>query len=103
MAKRGNSNTQERIALMGRFLEVVGHDKIDCLVADREFIGAEWFAWLSAHHIAFHLRIRHDMKVSRTTGVLAPARNWVSDSSGTILVVKDRFFSSHHRGEAVPA
>ena len=76
LAKRGNSNTQERIALMGRFLEVVGHDKIDCLVADREFIGAEWFAWLSAHHIAFHLRIRHDMKVSRTTGVLAPARNF---------------------------
>ena len=75
-AKRGNSNTRERIALMGRFLEVVGHDKIDCLVADREFIGAEGFAWLSAHHIAFHLRIRHDMKVSRTTGVLAPARNF---------------------------
>ena len=62
--------------MLGRFLEVVGHDKIDCLVADREFIGAEWFAWLRAHPIAFYIRIRHAMKVSRTTGVLAPARNF---------------------------
>ena len=38
------SNTQERIELLGQFLKVLGSDKIDCLVADREFIGAEWFA-----------------------------------------------------------
>ena len=73
LAKRGNSNTQERIELLGQFLKVVGSDKIDCLVADREFIGAEWFAWLRANHIPFYIRIRHDMKVSRTTGALSPA------------------------------
>ena len=76
LAKRGNSNTQERIELLGQFLKVVGSDKIDCLVADREFIGAEWFAWLRANHIPFYIRIRHDMKVSRTTGALSPARNF---------------------------
>ena len=76
LAKRGNSNTQERIALLDQFLTVVGGDKIDCLVADREFIGAEWFAWLRAHHIPFCIRIRRDMKVSRTTGALSPARNF---------------------------
>ena len=74
--KRGNSNTRERIALLDQFLTVVGGDKIDCLVADREFIGTEWFAWLRAHHIAFCIRIRHDMKVSRTTGAFSPARNF---------------------------
>ena len=26
------------------FYKVVGYDKIDCLIADREFIGAGWFA-----------------------------------------------------------
>ena len=37
--KKGNSNTQERIDLLAQFLKVLGSDKIDCLVADREFIG----------------------------------------------------------------
>ena len=62
--------------MLGQFLKVLGSDKIDCLVADREFIGAEWFAWLRANHIPFCIRIRHDMKVSRTTGALSPARNF---------------------------
>ena len=76
LAKRGNSNTQERIALLGQFLTLMGGDKIDVLVADREFIGADFFAWLRAHHIPFCIRIRHDMNVSRTTGALSPARNF---------------------------
>ena len=54
LAKRGNSNTQERIELLGQFLKVLGSDKIDCLVADREFIGAEWFAWASQPHPLLH-------------------------------------------------
>ena len=90
LAKRGNSNTQERIELLGQFLKVVGSDKIDCLVADREFIGAEWFAWLRANHIPFCIRIRHDMKVSRTTGALSPARNFFRKPSPFDLVFLDR-------------
>ena len=73
---RLRSNTQERIDLLGQVLTLLGSDKIDCLVADREFIGAEWFAWLRANHIPFYIRIRHDMKVSRTTGALSPAHNF---------------------------
>ena len=73
---RLRSNTQERIALLDQFLTLLGGDKIDCLVADREFIGTEWFAWLRAHHIPFCIRIRRDMKVSRTTGAFSPARNF---------------------------
>jgi hypothetical protein len=90
LAKRGNSNTQERIELLGQFLKVLGSDKIDCLVADREFIGAEWFAWLRANHIPFCIRIRHDMKVSRTTGALSPARNFFRKPSPFDLVFLDR-------------
>ena len=56
MAKRSNSRTQERIALLGQFLEVVGGDKVDCLVADRELIGADWFAWLKAHPLPLCIR-----------------------------------------------
>ena len=74
--QKGQLQYQERIELLGQFLKVLGSDKIDCLVADREFIGAEWFAWLRANHVPFCIRIRHDMKVSRTTGALSPARNF---------------------------
>ena len=37
--KRGNSNTQERITLMERFIRLFGKECIDSLVADREFVG----------------------------------------------------------------
>ena len=39
----GNSNTQERIDLMKKVIALVPADKIDNLLADREFIGKEWF------------------------------------------------------------
>lgn len=48
--KAGNSNTTERIALLKRFIAVFGVDKIAALLADREFVGKEWFAWLQANH-----------------------------------------------------
>ena len=37
--KRGNSNTSERIALVQDFIDHFGKDRIDCLLADREFVG----------------------------------------------------------------
>jgi hypothetical protein len=46
LTKRGNSNTQERIRLIERFLKVFGVDKIQTLTADREFVGFKWFNWL---------------------------------------------------------
>ena len=32
-------------------------------VADRQFIGAEWFTWLRANHFLFRIRTRHDIEV----------------------------------------
>ena len=37
--KRGNSHSRERIALMKDFIDWFGKDCIDCLLADREFVG----------------------------------------------------------------
>ena len=76
LAKRGNSNIQERIELLGQFLKVFGSDTIVCLAADREFIGAAWFARFRANHVPFCIRTRHDMRVSRTTGAPSPAHNF---------------------------
>jgi len=58
MPKFGNSSTRERIELMEDFIELFGADSIDCLLADREFIGDQWLAYLNGRHIRYHIRIR---------------------------------------------
>ena len=44
LGKAGNSNTQERKALLQRFLDTFGAQRIEALLADREFVGQNWFA-----------------------------------------------------------
>ena len=39
MPKFGNSSTSERIELLQRYIELFGINTIDCLLADREFVG----------------------------------------------------------------
>ena len=73
LPKQGTSNTTERIALIEQFISVFGSHKIDCLLADREFLGHEWFAYLHAHHIRFYIRVKRDMMVSRTNGSVSHA------------------------------
>lgn len=59
--KRGNSNCQERILLMKRYLNLFGKESIESLLADREFIGQEWFCELVGDTIPFYIRIRNNM------------------------------------------
>jgi len=55
--KQGNSSTAERKALLERFLTHFPVQRIDCLMADREFRGHEWLAYLIRRGIRFRLRI----------------------------------------------
>jgi len=64
--KRGNSNTDERIELLCDFMNWFGKDCIDCLLADREFVGAQWLEFLHMHKIKYHIRIRNNFKVNAT-------------------------------------
>ncbi len=66
--KRGNSDTQERIELMKKFIKLFGVNRIQCLTADREFVGYSWFNWLIAKNIPFSIRIRHNFKVKSSKG-----------------------------------
>jgi len=61
--KRGNSCTEERINLIVKFMDWFGREKIDCLLADREFIGHKWLGFLNENHIRYHIRIRNNFKV----------------------------------------
>jgi hypothetical protein len=64
LPKRGNSNTQERRELIQRFLDLFGQECIESFLADREFIGDEWFRTLIIKHIPFYIRIRGNMYLS---------------------------------------
>jgi len=58
--KRGNSNTPERIKIMERYIRLFGIETIDCILADREFVGNKWIAFLNLRKIRYHLRIREN-------------------------------------------
>jgi len=61
--KRGNSNVDERIALVNRFTSLFGKQCIKSLVADREFVGEKWIEFLNEEQIKYHIRIRNNFKV----------------------------------------
>ena len=60
MPKFGNSSTAERIELMQHYIDLFGVDTIDCLLADREFVGDQWLAYLNTRRIRYHIRIREN-------------------------------------------
>lgn len=74
LPKRGNSNTEERIELIDRFIEIFGVDKIDCLTGDREFIGKKWFSYLVEKGITFRLRIKENILVTNSRGIPVHAK-----------------------------
>ena len=61
--KRGNSNSQERMELINRFIRLFGKEVIDCIVADREFVGEKWLDFLNMNNIRYYIRIRNNFKV----------------------------------------
>ncbi|ACO45508.1 IS4 family transposase [Deinococcus deserti] len=54
---RGASDQQDREALVERFVTACPHRKIRSLLADREFIGQHWFAFLDQQGIAPCIRL----------------------------------------------
>lgn len=66
--KKGNSNTKERIAIMERFIMQFGKDNLAGLLADREFIGSDWFQWLRTERIHFVIRIKKNLLTTDSRG-----------------------------------
>lgn len=79
--KRGNSNSQERIDLINRFIDLFGVDKIESLVADREFVGEEWLAFLNLNRIKYHIRIRNNFKVHNPRKNTKVKASWLFSNS----------------------
>ena len=92
LEKAGNSNTAERVVLLERFLAPFGAHRIATLLADREFVGEDWFTWLQHQGIPFHLRIKCDthipnawnkfMRADRLFESLAPNQVYICQGAG---------------------
>ena len=63
LRRKGNSDTRQRRRLMQRFLKLFGRERIEAMVADREFVGEDWFTWLLGEDIPFSLRLRENFIV----------------------------------------
>ena len=85
---------------MERFIRLFGAECIDCLVADREFIGKEWTGWLNSR------RIRYTFEYVRISGLsnLPPVKRirawWLFND---LKVGQEKFFHKLflHKGEYV--
>jgi len=91
LSKKGNSNTKERIDLMNRFIALFGTQAIDCLFADREFIGIKWFKYLIDKKINFVIRIKKNTLISNSRGALVSAENLFRNlPRGSFLVLSGK-------------
>ncbi|WP_201301084.1 IS4 family transposase [Sunxiuqinia indica] len=63
LPKFSNSNTNERIELIDRFVGLFGSESLDCLTADREFVGERWIKYRNENRIRYCIRIRENFWV----------------------------------------
>jgi hypothetical protein len=68
LERDGASDTDLRKRLLAQFLDLFGCQKIHYLTGDREFIGADWIAFLIKEQIPFRLRLRKDDLVTDPDG-----------------------------------
>jgi hypothetical protein len=68
LPKKGAPNTAERIALMERFIRLFGRVRIGSLTTDREFIGADWFTYLTTKGMSYYIRLRNNTLISTVKG-----------------------------------
>lgn len=71
----GTSATVQRIALMKRYLRLFGVSSIEALLADREFIGAEWLEFLIENNIPFAIRLKEDRLIRLGDGRVCQFRS----------------------------
>ena len=61
--KAGATSEEERIALMKRLLPLLEARQVAAFLADREFIGGQFFSWLCQQDLRFVIRIRKNARL----------------------------------------
>jgi hypothetical protein len=85
---RGNSDTDERKRVMKLLIDLIGADRIAYLLADREFIGEEWFGHLSEQEVKFVIRIKSNMLIE-SAGKILSGKDLSADASQTNVISFD--------------
>lgn len=76
LGRAGNSDTEQRIAVMERFVQVFGREKVAFVCADREFPSQAFVRWLHQRGIGFCLRVKADTRIANGRGQLCCA-DWL--------------------------
>lgn len=67
--KKGNSDTEERIEIVTRFINQFGKTNVAGILADREFIGGQWFRFLIEEKLPFYIRIKNNIITTNARGL----------------------------------
>lgn len=79
----GNSKTKERIELLQHVIRRFGFERIEVLLADREFIGEPWFRFLIEEEIPFVIRVKQNFMVNGIRpGYEVPIRELLKNLNG---------------------
>ena len=92
--KRWNSHTQERMEMVNRYIRLFGYETIDCLLADREFVGEHWIGYLNQLGIRYYIRIRENFYVDNPRTGKRFKAFWMF---GGLCCDQCRFFSRIYR------
>ncbi len=87
LKKRGNSNSQERIDIINRFISLFGKECIEALLADREFVRDKWIEYLNFNNIPYYIRIRNNFKVFIPHKNKEVKASWLFNSLGMFLLM----------------
>jgi len=91
LPKKGNSDTAERMVLVQRFIRYFGQEKIAGILADREFIGDDWFSWLKQEKISFCIRIKGNSITTNCRGLLVDMNAlFYHLRAGEALILQDK-------------
>jgi len=74
LTHQGNSDTEQRIGLMKRYLALFGAASIQWLLADREFIGSRWMNFLNENNIPFAIRVKESLSIVLDNGKVCSLR-----------------------------
>jgi hypothetical protein len=84
--KSGNSNSDNRIELLQKVVEIIGIDRIGMVVGDREFIGHKWLKWLKDNQIAFCVRVPKSHLITRLHGEILQSETLAKENPAGIFL-----------------
>lgn len=77
MNHQGNSNKDQRTALIQRYLRLFEASSIELLLADREFIGKDWLDFLNENNVPFAIRLKEKLLFRLESGCVSSFKTLV--------------------------